>query len=103
VSSNDTETLLGAALAGMGIADLPDYMVAEAVAAGALQPVLEAEFRHAQSIWALQPSRALVPARVTRFVELLERALAPVPPPATALSARPGTTPRRRSRRSRRT
>lgn len=101
VSSNDTETLLGAALAGMGIADLPDYMVAEAVAAGALQPVLEAEFHHAQSIWALQPSRALVPARVTRFVELLERALAPVP--ATALSARPGTTPRRRSRPRRRT
>ena len=95
MSSNDTETLLGAALAGMGIADLPDYMVAEAVAAGALQPVLDAEFHHQQSIWALQPSRALVPARVTRFVELLERSLAP------AISARPGTTSRRRSRPSR--
>lgn len=96
MSSNDTETLLGAALAGMGIADLPDYMVAEAVAAGALQPVLDVEFRHQQSIWALQPSRALVPARVTRFVELLERSLAP------AISARPGTKPRRRSHPSRR-
>jgi DNA-binding transcriptional LysR family regulator len=98
MSSNDTETLRAAVLADMGIADLPDYMVAEAVAAGTLQPVLEAEFDHQQSVWALQPSRALVPARVTRFVELLERALAPAP----ALSATPGTTPRRRSRPSRR-
>lgn len=98
MSSNDTETLLAAALAGMGIADLPDYMVAEAVAAGALAPVLDGAFRQQQSVWALQPSRALVPARVTRFIEMLERSLAPGP----AISARPGTKPRRRSRPSRR-
>ena len=73
--TGDTESLCDAALAGAGIADLPDYLVRPWLETGELVRLLEG-LGATQGVWLLQPSRKFVPARVTAFVAFLMEALA---------------------------
>ena len=65
------EALRDAAVAGLGIAFLPDFLVAQDLAAGRLQQVLpnleEAEVK----IVTLYPTRRLLEPRVRRFIDLM--------------------------------
>lgn len=72
---DDTEALHDAVRAHAGIADLPDYLVADGLRRGSLRSILGDHPLPAQDIWLLRPSRELVPLRTSAFVELLERRL----------------------------
>lgn len=59
------------ALAGAGIAQLPAYLVRADLAAGRLVRVLDDAELPRRAVFALQPSRALVPPRVRAFADFL--------------------------------
>lgn len=65
------EALHDAALAGLGIAYLPEFMIAEDLAAGRLQQVLHAVTGEEVRIVALYPNKRLLEPRVRRFLDLL--------------------------------
>lgn len=70
-SSNNGEVLRAATLAGVGLAILPRFSVADALEGGALEEVLPG-FRLAElSVWALTPERKGTPARARAFVDFL--------------------------------
>jgi DNA-binding transcriptional LysR family regulator len=71
--SNSLLTLLDAAKAGMGIAILPWYVANDPVKESLIQPVLTNWSLPAQQIHAVYPSPNLVPAKVRRFVDWLQR------------------------------
>jgi len=58
-------------LAGLGIAYLPEFMIAEDLAAGRLQQVLHAVTGEEVRIVALYPNKRLLEPRVRRFLDLL--------------------------------
>jgi LysR family transcriptional regulator for bpeEF and oprC len=68
---NDGEGMAVAACAGLGIAQLPDYMVVEQMAAGTLVEVLPSCRPAAQSISAVVPSGRLLPRRVSVGLQAL--------------------------------
>jgi DNA-binding transcriptional LysR family regulator len=59
------------ALAGMGLAVLPTFMVASDLAAGRLQPVLDAFLPSKLGIYAAYPQARPVPTKTRAFVDLL--------------------------------
>jgi len=64
-----------AALAGMGICQLPEFYVAEHLKSGRLVSVLD-EFRpDPEPIWAVYPQRRHVPPKVSRLVDMLSAEL----------------------------
>ena len=68
---NDTEALAAAALAGLGIVQVPDYLVREDIAAGRLQAVLE---RHAIAhggIHLVWPAMSAQAPRVRAFIDFI--------------------------------
>ncbi|XUU49908.1 LysR family transcriptional regulator [Serratia nematodiphila] len=65
------EALRDAALSGLGIAYLPEFMIAEDLAAGRLQQVLRAVAGEEVRIVALYPNKRLLEPRVRRFLDLL--------------------------------
>ncbi len=65
------EALRDAAVAGLGIAFLPEFLVAGQIAAGDLQEVLPDLDFGAARIVALYPGRRLLEPRVRRFIDLL--------------------------------
>jgi DNA-binding transcriptional LysR family regulator len=65
------EALRDAAVAGLGIAFLPDFLVAEDVAAGRLRQVLPKLDAGDVEILAIYPTRRLLEPRVRRFIDLL--------------------------------
>ncbi|KAB8318335.1 LysR family transcriptional regulator [Tolypothrix campylonemoides VB511288] len=69
------EALRDAALAGLGIAYLPDFLVGDDLAAGRLEAVLPARPPAALDIVALYPSRRLLEPRVRQFIDLLVETL----------------------------
>jgi DNA-binding transcriptional LysR family regulator len=69
------EALRDAAVAGLGIAFLPDFLVAEDLAAGRLQQVLPGLDPGAVEIVAIYPTRRLLEPRVRRFIDLMVEAL----------------------------
>lgn len=71
LSSNSGEVLRAAALAGEGMAILPRFMVADSLAAGALEEVLKDAGWPELGIWALFPERRQLPAKVRAFVDFL--------------------------------
>lgn len=78
--SNSGEVLRRAALDGMGLALLPDWMVADDVAAGGLQRCLP-ELRiypagYQAEIYAVHVRQDFVPAKVAAFVSHLQRVMA---------------------------
>lgn len=70
--SNNLSALLAAARAGFGVAALPWYVAAEAVARGQLVEVLAGHRLPAQEIHAVFPSPKRVPAKVQAFIGFLQ-------------------------------
>lgn len=77
-ASNSIDALHEACLRGLGLALLSDWNTAEDVAAGRLVPVtLSDGVPETLGIWAVYPTRRLVPPKVKLFVEALKRHLSP--------------------------
>lgn len=71
--TNCTESLRAAALAGLGLAVLPEWMVADALAAGALTRVLPDFATPTSDILAVYPTNRLIAPKVRAFVDHLVR------------------------------
>jgi len=86
---SDTEALGAAARLGLGLCQLPDYVVGDELASGALVEVLAAHRPPAMPISAVVPSGRLLPPRVRVLLDALdalrerERSPSPRPAPAT--------------------
>jgi DNA-binding transcriptional LysR family regulator len=68
---SDSLSIREAALAGLGIADLPDYLVARDLEAGRLVRVLEAAPRVVRGIYVVYAPSPFTPTKVRLFVEAL--------------------------------
>jgi DNA-binding transcriptional LysR family regulator len=73
LQANNVLSLREAALAGLGIADLPSYLVADDIRAGRLEPVLADFVVPERSVYALYAAGRSVPARSREFVKILVR------------------------------
>jgi DNA-binding transcriptional LysR family regulator len=73
LQTNNTLSLREAALAGLGIADLPSYLVAEDLRAGRLEAVLDDFVGSERAVYALHASGRSLPARTREFVKVLVR------------------------------
>lgn len=89
VRVDDGEAIVSAAALGLGIGQVPHYMVARELAAGTLVELLPSLRPSPMPIWAVMPSGRMLPARVRALLDLLEHS-APVLPGASPV-------PRRRS------
>lgn len=70
-STNSGMVLRSAAIAGLGVSILPRFMVADALASGALEEVL-GEVRWPElGLYALTPARRQAPAKVRAFIDFL--------------------------------
>lgn len=68
---NDGDAMVAAAALGMGLAQVPDYMAADELAAGRLVEVLARQRPAPQPVHALTPASRYVPARVRVLLDLL--------------------------------
>lgn len=68
---NDGEAMVQAALLGLGLAQLPDYMAAEEIDAGRLVEVLARHRPPAMPIYAVMPAARMVPMRVRVLLDAL--------------------------------
>ena len=73
--SNNLSVVLEATRAGMGLAILPWYVAFDAVAQGAVQPLLSDFALPVQEIHAVFPSPKLVPSKVSTFIAFLQESL----------------------------
>ena len=73
--SNNGEVLLEAAIQGLGIILLPDFIVSEALADGRLVRVLEGQERMPLTLFAVYPSRHFVPTKIRLFIDFIVGAL----------------------------
>lgn len=73
---NNGEVLRAAALAGLGIVMLPNFIVEKDLHQGQLHPILAAYPPPAINIYGLYPVNRHLSAKVTRLVEFLSQALA---------------------------
>ena len=73
--SNSAESLRAAALAGLGLAAVPEWLVADALVAGRLATVLAAHPAPAGGIYAVYPTNRLLTPRIRAFVDHLARDL----------------------------
>jgi DNA-binding transcriptional LysR family regulator len=80
MSVNDGQVLLGAALAGNGIALLSEYLIAPALRSGNLVPVLKTYRPPELWVKVLVPETRMPVARVGALVEYLKQAFSPSPP-----------------------
>jgi DNA-binding transcriptional LysR family regulator len=71
IRANSGEALLAAAAQGMGLVLEPDFMVASALAAGVVVPVLPQVATAVSDIWAVYPTRRHLSAKVRLFVDYL--------------------------------
>lgn len=69
---NDGDGMVAAAVLGLGITQIPDYMVADELARGALVEVLEGQRPAAMPISAVVPSLRLMPPRVRLVLDALQ-------------------------------
>ena len=81
------EALRDAAVAGLGIALLPDFLIAGDLAAGRLRQVLAELDLGEASIVTIYPTRRLLEPRVRRFIDLLVDELGGGPPAGPARTA----------------
>ncbi len=76
--ANAGEALRDAAISGLGVARLPDFLVCDAIAGGDLEPVLEEWRNETGAIWAIFPHNRHISATLRLFVDFLaERLKAP--------------------------
>ena len=66
---NNMEAMLGAAIAGMGLAYLPDFLARDALARGELRQVLAEHLTHTGQFSALWPSSRQLSPKVRAFVD----------------------------------
>jgi DNA-binding transcriptional LysR family regulator len=71
VSAQHADTLFAAALAGVGIAALPSFVIADALASGALVRVLPDWRMASLTVYAALPTRKYVPLQVRAFTDFL--------------------------------
>ncbi|MGM0554894.1 MAG: LysR substrate-binding domain-containing protein [Myxococcota bacterium] len=71
VSTNSYALMLSAVLGGEGIARLPLYAVADRIESGALVTLFDGAVPPNGGIWALYPSRRLLPKRTESFLEFV--------------------------------
>jgi len=74
---NDGEAMVQAALHGLGLAQVPDYMAAAELASGRLVEVLPRHRPPAMPIHAVIPANRMVPARVRVLLDALDQATVP--------------------------
>jgi len=74
ISTSQLEVLYAAALAGMGLAGLPSFIVADAIQDGRLTHVLPGWHGGALKLYAAMPTRKHVPARTRVLVDFLVEA-----------------------------
>lgn len=70
-SCNNGHAVLEAALDGMGICQLPDFYLNDAVQSGQLVPILEEFAPPEEPIWAVYPDKRHLSPKVQRFVAVL--------------------------------
>lgn len=68
---NDDQGRLAAAIAGLGIARLPDFWLTEALADGRLEPVLPTLDSPRQCVYALHPTGQFTPPKTRAFIDFL--------------------------------
>jgi len=73
---NDGQSLLNAAISGLGIAYLPTYLCAEALEAGLVEEINLGTSNDAQGIFAVYPSQSFVQPKVRAFVDFLRQSFA---------------------------
>lgn len=73
--TNSTDSLLAAALSGLGLVAMPDWMAAAALREGRLQRVLERFATPVSGIYAVYPTRRLLTPRIRVFVDHIVREL----------------------------
>lgn len=83
--SNLGDATRDGALAGLGVAWLPEFLCSEDIAAGRLVPLLESWSMPASSVWAMYPHSRHVPTTVRAFVDFVAEAV-----PAALHAARVG-------------
>lgn len=71
LSTSHIDTIFAAAIAGLGIAALPSFVVENALRAGALERVLPDWRGVTLTLYAAMPTRKHVPARTRAFVDFL--------------------------------
>ncbi|NPD66583.1 LysR family transcriptional regulator [Lichenicola cladoniae] len=79
VTANDTDLLLTAALAGVGLAFLPECMVTEHIRRGVLVRVLEDWCQPFSGFHLYYPSRPYMPPALQAFVDFVRRPEAQIP------------------------
>jgi len=75
-TANSPELLVKFALAGAGIAAVPDHLAAASLRSGALRRVLPEWCLPSHTAWAVFPGRRLMPAKTRAFIDMLEAGLA---------------------------
>jgi DNA-binding transcriptional LysR family regulator len=73
---NNGEAVLAPLLAGLGIADLPEFIVGDAIAAGKLQVILKGWKQREGAVHLVMPPGGPRPARVTVLTDFLSEHLA---------------------------
>lgn len=71
-SCNNGHAVLQAALDGMGICQLPDFYLNDALKSGQLTPILEEFAPPEEPIWAVYPDKRHLSPKVQRFVSVLK-------------------------------
>ncbi len=77
LSANNGEVMREAALAGIGIIALPDFLIEADLAAGRLQRVLPGWSRSAYGVYALYPPDRQLPRKTRALIEFLAGKLSP--------------------------
>ncbi len=77
LSANNGDVIREAALAGIGIIALPDFLIEGDLAAGRLQPVLPGWSRPAYGAYALYPPDRQLPRKTRALIEFLVEKLSP--------------------------
>lgn len=75
LTCNNMEALRGAAIGGLGIAYMPDFLAREALADGSLQTVLDTFLTHTGQFSILWPSGRLMSPRLRVFVDFVAERL----------------------------
>jgi DNA-binding transcriptional LysR family regulator len=84
---NNGEALLPAVIAGLGIADLPDFIIGEAIASGEVEVILKGWTQAEGAVHLVMPPGGPRPARVEALGDFLVAHFGNVKPPR---SSRPG-------------
>lgn len=72
---NNMEAMLGAAVSGLGLAYMPDFLARDALARGELQQVLAQQLTHSGQFSALWPSSRQLSPKVRAFVDFASQRL----------------------------